>query len=315
MFAIRAASVLCAVLFLATATTASASLYMAFYDDDPTVTAEFTNLRIAVRDAKEAEEAAELGLESFFYLGGLWNYTSKHLRDDWEKEWNETAVVARELLLKKKIAGFNLGDEIVWNCMDPDDLIIATNAVRASFPRGSATIWYNEATAPVVSGTNACGEKVNYSIPSQLDLFSVDIYHMNGIVQNWVQNSVRSFYETHIFPNLTESTQRVLLVPGAFGSDVNHYPNGTYICNRTCYDAMCAHDAHDFFEWANEDPRVAGIAVWNWGGCPTCNGSRFTPPHTCCMDEIGAKDVPETRAAWEAIGREIKRTNLPWGIE
>ena len=54
-------------------------------------------------------------------------------------------------------------------------------------------------------------------------------------------------------------------------------------------------------------PKVAAIAPWNWGGCPTCNGSRFTPPHTCCMDEIGTKDQPLARAAWIKIGKEIKQ--------
>ena len=58
---------------------------------------------------------------------------------------------------------------------------------------------------------------------------------------------VGGFYEKNIFPNLTAS-QKVMLVPGSFGSDVNHYPNGTEICNRTCYDAMCAKDAEDFHQ-------------------------------------------------------------------
>jgi hypothetical protein len=72
------------------------------------------------------------------------------------------------------------------------------------------------------------------------------------------------------------------------------------------YDQYQA-DAVDFYAWAKSDPKVAAIAPWNWGGCPTCNGSRFTAPHTCCMDEIGTKDQPLTRAAWIKIGKEIKQ--------
>ena len=34
---------------------------------------------------------------------------------------------------------------------------------------------------------------------------------------------------------------------GAFGSNVNHYPNGTVICDKECYDTMCAQDAEDFY--------------------------------------------------------------------
>jgi len=51
---------------------------------------------------------------------------------------------------------------------------------------------------------------------------------MNGPVAGWVGAQVRNFYETQIYPNLT-AEQKVVLVPGAFGSQVNHWPNGTYV--------------------------------------------------------------------------------------
>ncbi len=35
------------------------------------------------------------------------------------------------------------------------------------------------------------------------------------------------------------------------------------------------------------------------------HANRWTPPHTCCMDEIGTKYQPLTRAAWTAIGKFI----------
>jgi len=212
------------------------------------------------------------------------------------------------------IIGFNLGDELVNNCISPAALETGANAIRADFPRGEAIIWYNEASGPVkhpLQAPSQCHHIISpnatfeYKIPTALDWFSIDMYHMNGVVEGWVKDQVRDFYDRHIFPNLTLH-QRAVLVPGAFGSNVNKYPNGTEICNRTCYDAMCAHDAVDFMAWAQGDPRVVGIFPWNWGGCASCNGSRFTPPHTCCMDEIGARDQPATRAAWAAIGTRIK---------
>ena len=72
---------------------------------------------------------------------------------------------------------------------------------------------------------------------------------MDGAVDGWVNHWVTGFYETYIFPHMT-ADQKVMLVPGSFGSDVNHYPNGTYICDRECYDVMCAHDAEDFHQCA-----------------------------------------------------------------
>ena len=134
--------------------------------------------------------------------------------------------------------------------------------MRTSFPRGAALIWYNEAAILAHSPIrDSCGNPHrDYAIPPELDWFSVDIYHMNGAVAGWVNNSVRAYYERWIYPNLTAG-QRVMLVPGSFGSDVNHYPNGTVVCDRACYDAMVSADAADFYHWAVTDERVAAVEV------------------------------------------------------
>jgi|EP01047_Picozoa_sp_COSAG01_P061109 hypothetical protein len=81
---------------------------------------------------------------------------------------------------------------------------------------------------------------------------------MDGTVPGWVQSHVKPWYEANIYPNLT-TNQQVILVPGAFGSHVNHFPNGTYICDNHCYDQMCTQDAHDFYAWAQADDRVVAI--------------------------------------------------------
>ena len=183
------------------------------------------------------------------------------------------------------------------------------STVRAAFPRGTAVIWSNEAaffSGPSHGWHNGAKKSVSdFKIPEAVDWFSIDLYHMDGPVPGWAQATVKPWYQRNIYPNLTDS-QKVMLVPGAFGSHVNHYPNGTYVCDNDCYDKMCAQDANDFFSWAQADPRVVAISPWNWAGCPECNGSRWTPPHTCCMDEIGAKDQKLTRAAWFQIGGKIK---------
>ena len=225
------------------------------------------------------------------------------LQPNWYDQLKSLMTAAAPLFSSGALIGYNLGDELVWNCLSPANLTLVVDAVRASCPRGSCTLWYNEAA---VFGSSAgfhdsCGNFVgDFSIPKSLDLFSTDIYHMNGVEEGWVDSRVRAWYETWIFPNIT-SEQKVVLVPGSYGSNVNHYPNGTYVCDKTCYDVMCAHDAQDFKAWALADDRVAGVFPWNWGGCPSCNGSRWTPPHTCCMDELGTNVQPLTSAAWKAL--------------
>ena len=131
---------------------------------------------------------------------------------------------------------------------------------------------------------------------------SIDMYHFDGAVDNWVRDNVRKFYEDNIYPNLTKH-QKVLLVPGAFGSRYNRHPNGSYICDRECYDKMCAKDSVDFYDWAKSDPRVVGITPWNWEGCSSPSCQIFGGG---C--EIGARDQPATRVAWFKIGDEIKKS-------
>eukprot|EP01062_Namystynia_karyoxenos_P023764 TRINITY_DN19209_c0_g1_i1.p1 TRINITY_DN19209_c0_g1~~TRINITY_DN19209_c0_g1_i1.p1 ORF type:complete len:311 (+),score=70.04 TRINITY_DN19209_c0_g1_i1:96-1028(+) len=283
--------------------------WFGYYDDDLTVTHSYSNLHQA-GSAKDAVAARALGQSSLLSVRSTFFHSvdgELRLRADYKDAWAAEVPIAQELLHNGTIIGFNLGDELVWNCLPPDQLRTASDAVRASFPRGSGIIWYNEASGPASSGRTGHGcnqSTVDFSIPASLDWFSVDIYHMDGIVQGWVDAYVKRFYDQYIFPHLSKE-QSVMLVPGSFGSNVNHYPNGTYVCNQSCYDTMCAHDAGDFYDWAKTDGRVAAIMPWNWGGCAGCNGSRWTPPHTCCMDEIGTKDQPKARAAWAAIGAQI----------
>ena len=192
------------------------------------------------------------------------------------------------------------------------ELTIVVDAIRSSFPRGTAIIWYNEAAVFDIANWpnihDSCGNPISdYSLSalSSLDWFSVDIYHMDGFIPGWVDSTPRAWYERNIFPNMSFPTQSAFLVPGSFGSNVNHYPNGTYICDNRCYSVMISIDAVDYFKWALADERVGIVMPWNWNGCPACNGSRFTPPNTCCMDEIGTKDMPLEISTWESLASAL----------
>ena len=290
---------------LLAATSARGVSLFGFYSADLSATAAFSNLFQAdsVADVQSAHAAGQrvllLTYDAFFT-----SVPSRMvLRPDYEARWAALAAQAAPLLADGSLYGFNLGDELIWNCLDPANLTVAADAVRASF--ATAVIWYNEATPPLQSGIDSCGHTgLNVTVPSSLDIFSTDLYHMDGEVDGWVEAHVRPFYEAYIYPRLRPG-QQVMLVPGSFGSNVNHFPNGTYVCDKNCYDEMCAADALDFLAWAKADAKVLAIMPWNWAGCPPCNGSRWTPPDTCCMDELGTDVMPLARAAWAAVGREI----------
>jgi hypothetical protein len=279
--------------------------WFGFYSANLAVNAPYSNLFQAdsVADAWAAHAVGQTSLLLTYDIFFTTVPGRMVLRPDWQARWAAQVTQVTPLLHSGVISGFNLGDELVWNCLDPTNLTIVANAVRASFP--TAIVWYNEATPPLASNVDSCGHKnINYTIPEALDVFSTDIYHTDGAVAGWVESHVKTFYETYIFPRLGAS-QSVMLVPGSFGSDVNHYPNGTYVCDRQCYDQMCALDANDFYTWAEQDERIVAIMPWNWAGCPSCNGSRWTPPNECCMDELGTEVQPLATAAWSAIGHKI----------
>ena len=316
--------------------TLAKAAYFGFFHTDLADLKSTINLQFELPPGPELNAASEAGVQSLLPVRGYFFGTAPSrqglaLLPDWEARWSAALPLVKTLLSNGTIFGVFMGDELVWGCLPMNNLTFAIAAVRASLPRGAdgtgPVIWSNEA-AMIDHAHTFCNrtEIFPYVIAPGLDWFSVDIYHMDGYVAGWVDKCVqglpaisarlpddgghflhryvRGYYEKWIFPNLTKG-QSAALVPGGFGSNVNHYPNGTYVCNRSCYDAMGVADAHDFFDWASTDSRVAALAVWNWKGCPTCNGSRWTPPHTCCMDEIGVRDMPGQRAAWARIGRRI----------
>lgn len=282
-------------------------LLFGYYSADLSQTASYSNVYQASTLAEAAAAYAQYGVPSLLLVYDAFFRGAPNrmvLSPTWQADWAALSAAAAPFVANKTLLGFNLGDELVWNCLAPANLTVAANAVRAAFPRGTATLWYNEAAITGFfshNGQDSCGNTVtDYAIPPALDLFSVDIYHMDGEVDGWVDTWVRGYYEKWIYPNMT-ADQHAILVPGSFGSDVNHFPNGTYVCNRSCYEAMCSHDAADFVSWAASDDLVAGIFPWNWAGCPTCNGSHWTPPHTCCMDELGTAVLPGLAATWQSL--------------
>ena len=61
---------------------------------------------------------------------------TKYKRSQTQRLAEESATVHR-LLGNHTILGVFLGDELVWNCLKPSDLVVASNAVRQAFPRST----------------------------------------------------------------------------------------------------------------------------------------------------------------------------------
>lgn len=167
-----------------------------------------------------------LSLESTLFCNAVTPQAG--LCDNWVVKWDILAAAAASAIAQGSLLGFNLGDELVLKCIPPATIAKAAERIRTNFPRGKAILWYNEAAHPWTPFMDFCGQPHNFSIPGALDWFSIDMYHMDGPEAGWVGAQVKAFYERWIFPGLGPQ-QRAVLVPGSFGSDVNHFPNGTYV--------------------------------------------------------------------------------------
>ena len=271
--------------------------HFGWYHDLANETAGFSTLNFRVETAAEAvaltqQTGNRCMLDAYV---ALWkrNETTKHLylRPDYKATVAKLAAAAKPLLDNTTIIGFNLGDEMSWSCLPPDQLSTGADELRSHFPRGSAVIWYNEASGPLDPtsrwrvprpwGPADCPEiKEAYHIPKSLDWFSVDIYRALSNQSKWVASAVKSFYEAQIFPHLS-SEQKVVLIPGSFGCN-----ESTTTCDERRYDEQCAQDAHDFIAWAQADTSVVAVFPWHWADCPKCDPNQSS----------GTSDMPVTRA-------------------
>lgn len=106
----------------------------------------FSNLELAgsASDAVAARKLATHRIDALLnVLDVFFSFATPHgLRADYKQRWAAMVPVGRELLANGTIIGFNLGDELVWNCIPSADIATAASTVRADFPRGSALIWY-----------------------------------------------------------------------------------------------------------------------------------------------------------------------------
>jgi hypothetical protein len=122
--------------------------YFGYYSADLSANAEYSNLYQAasISDAFSAkahgQNALLLTYDTFFTSVP----NRMILAPDYVARWSALVESVAPLIANETIFGFNMGDELVWNCLAPENLTIVANTIRASFPRGTAVLWYNEAT-------------------------------------------------------------------------------------------------------------------------------------------------------------------------
>ncbi len=248
-------------------------------------TVSFSNLYPLIFSPADAQEVSNAGAQAFIEVQGAF-FTSTARRSlvvnpNWPADWQSLVTWVEPLVKSGSVLGLFLGDELLEQGLNAAQIATAADAIRATFPRGSAVIYYNEGHRKI---------DASLKIPSSIDWFSVDFYHFDGPQADFVSSQVKPLYDRFIFPKLAPG-QQVALVPGAFSSAKN--PS----CSAACYDRMNSMDVAHYDAWAQVDGRIVAILPWFWGVCTSCIG------HT--LDESGCQSAPQTLAAFQAIGKKI----------
>ena len=121
----------------ATALPAAAPLRFGFYDDNVTAT-PYANIHQSesLADAR-ANWAAHPTTPSILSVDDVVFTSAPHamiLQTDWREQLSALATAAAPDFLSGAIIGYNLGDELVWNCLAPSNLTLVADAVRALCP-------------------------------------------------------------------------------------------------------------------------------------------------------------------------------------
>lgn len=167
-------ALLLGVLMCSVTLSTSTPRWFGFWDNNVTETAPFTNLQTSA-DVSVLERGASLGVKGMLSLYDVLferGPSRLELRPDLVSGQVRTVCIGsgvhvcapvvfpltfgsvscaqhqrlanassslRDLLQRGTIIGVFLGDELVWNCLRPSDLVTAANAVREVLPRGTVS--------------------------------------------------------------------------------------------------------------------------------------------------------------------------------
>lgn len=207
-------------------------------------------------------------------LRGLWGKRPCGMA--WMSSW---LAEVKPMVHQKLVRGFFVGDELMDDGLSVDEMETICAKIKQSLGDLPHFIYTNE------------GYHIQYgwqTVPPSLDVISVDGY---GPGRNET-DSMRAIYEKHLFPKLA-SHQRVALVPGMVGcacasSIHDGQCSGTQNAEQRCtYDdsntsqcqchmngpntslrgqeSLLLQKLDAYWQWAQDDQRVAGICPWHWG--------------------------------------------------
>eukprot|EP01052_Picozoa_sp_SAG31_P035112 SAG31_NODE_4196_length_3483_cov_3.221927_4_plen_236_part_00 len=212
------------------------------------------------------------------------------LPPDWGLQLDSFEQILAPFVKNGSATGIFLGDEKICGGVPLNNYTAVLQHLRAAF--GQSVLLYG----------NECGNTIGHDeLPSDLDLFSFDVYNAQNNDGASEVALARSIAEKIIFPQLAPH-QRLLLVPGVYGNTpaaCEKAGGGADVCSLDAQAAQVVTKLDGFFAWAKADERVAGFNPWHFGHRSTRQNS---PIHDM---EIGAVEMPTVLDKLREIGEYI----------
>lgn len=241
-------------------------------------------------DTSPCIAAKAAGLNVFFQVKDVLFHMGAtdglELRPDYEASFAAVAPTIEALAANDTVFGLFMGDELVWNGLDIDQLATAATLIKTRFP--GLIVYLNMAYPPFTADVDTFGKVKNFTaMPPSIDWVSVDYYPDEGTMTN-----VTHLYTKLLYPKM-QSHQRALYVPPSYGS----MPQSA---NLTCGQMNCTKAMLEWtastMDWVNSDSNIIGLVPWHWRSYAATAPGRFV---------YGARDMPAVRALWQQIGSQI----------
>ena len=196
--------------------------------------------------------------------------------------------------------GVFLGDENLWDGTSLKNLTTICDTIKKDWPE--AIIFINEAQDTVNCGFNRLNETIfkdGECFPDNLDIFGYDYYctipgctDAYGKEAGW--NVQRDGMTNMIYPRMSDHQQVIPTTLGFFYTGLP--PPGMNASMLAEMDEYCAYSADKYFEWALEDPKVAGLFPFYWHSAAGI---------------VGLSNLTKCRDAYEAWGKMVIAGNVP----
>ena len=197
--------------------------------------------------------------------------------------------------------GVFLGDENLWDGTSLENLTTVVDMIKTDWP--DAITFINEAQDTVNCGFNRLNETIfapGECMPENLDIFGYDYYctipgctDAYGKEAGW--NVQRDGMVNMLYPRLAPHQRVIPTTLGFFYTGLP--PPGMNASMLATMDEYCAYTAQQYFEWALEDPRVAGLFPFYWHDSAGTVG-------------LGT-NLTKCRAAYEAWGKLVIAGGVP----